>query len=64
MDIPDVLDYLFDTHGVVTSKEVDDKAAEIESAPWQTTDPLVLITRPLEQLTKLSTKANISFTDA
>ena len=64
MDIPDVLTYLFDTYGSVTSDEVDAKQEEIMKTPWQPTDPLVLITRPLERLQKLSDKARIRFTDA
>jgi len=30
---------------------------------WQPTDPMVLLTRPLEQLQKLATQANIPYTD-
>ena len=30
---------------------------------WQPTDPMVLLTRPLEQLQKLATQANIPYID-
>ena len=57
MDIPDVLTYLFTTYGKVCSEEVTERDQEVMSTPWTPTDPLVLLTRPLEQLQKLSDQA-------
>ena len=58
-----MLSYLFTTYGEVRSSEVTKKDNELMDAPWNPTDPLVLFTRPLEHLQKLSDKAGIRFTD-
>lgn len=63
MDIPNILDYLFTTYGRVQSEEVTEIDKDIIQALWNTTDPLVLFTHPLENLQKLSNKAGICFTN-
>jgi len=47
----------------VRSKEVAQKEEEVMFLSWQPTDPMVLLTRPLEQLKKLATQAGIPYTD-
>ena len=62
-DVPEILTYLFYNYGKVRSEEVAQKEAEVMTMSWQPTDPMVLLTRPLEQLQKLATQANIPYTD-
>ena len=62
-DVPDMLTYLFWNYGKVRSEEVAQKEAEVMTLSWQPTEPMVLLTRPLEQLQKLATQANIPCTD-
>ena len=52
-DIPVVLRYLFYNYGKVRSNEVAEKEAEVMSLTWQPSNPLVILTRPLEKLKKL-----------
>ena len=47
-DIPIVLDYLFYNFRKVSSKEVEKKEAEILAITQNPSDPIILITRPLE----------------
>ena len=63
-DIPTVLDYLFYNYGKVSSEEVREKEAEIMAIAWNPSDPIILITRPLEQLRKLAIHAKVPYTDA
>ena len=49
-DVPSILDYLFYNYGKVRSKEVTQKDNEVMMMIWQPTDPIVLLTRPIEQL--------------
>jgi len=43
-----VLDYLFYNFGTVSLKEVLEKESKIMLMTWNPSDPIVLITRPLE----------------
>ena len=54
MDIPEALTYLFHNFGKVTSEEEAQKEAEIMSMTWLPSDPIILLTRLLEQLEKLA----------
>ena len=47
----------------VPSKEVSSKEAEVMSMTWQPSDPIVLLTRPIENLQKLAQQAGIPYTD-
>ena len=63
-DIPEVLIYLFHNFSKVTSEEVAQKEAEIMSMTWLPSDPIILLTRLLEQLEKLAQQAGIPYTPA
>ena len=63
-DVPTILQYLFYNYGKVRSEEVSQKEHEVMTSPWQPTDPIILLTRPLEQLQKLATQAGIPYTDS
>ena len=58
------LEYLFYNFGQVSSEEVKEKEMEIMAMDWNPADPIVLITRPLEQLRKLVEQAKVPYTDA
>jgi len=62
-DVLEILTYLFCNYSKVRSEEVAQKEAEVMTMSWQPTDPMVLLTRPLEQLQKLATQANIPYID-
>ena len=62
--MPDNLEYLFYNYGKVRSKEVTQKEHEVMMMSWQPTDPIVLLTRPIEQLQKLATQVGIPYTDS
>ena len=47
-DVPEILTYLFHNYGKVRLEEVAQKEAEVMTMSWQPTDPIVLLTRPLE----------------
>ena len=63
-DILTALEYLFYNFGQVSSEEVKEKEMEIMAMNWNLADPIVLITRPLEQLRKLAEQAKVPYTDA
>ena len=63
-DVPTILEYLFYNYGKVQSEEVAKKEIEVMLMTWQPTDPLVLLTRPIENLQKLAIQAEIPFTDS
>ena len=62
-DIPTILKYLFTNYGKVTSDEVAEKEAEVMALAWHPTDPLVLLTKPIENLHKLAAQANMPYTE-
>ena len=62
-DTPTVLEYLFYNYGKVRSDEVSQKESEVMSLIWQPSDPMVILTRPLEQLQKLAVQAGMPCTD-
>ena len=62
-DVSTILEYLFYNYGKVRSEEVSQKEMEVMTSTWQPSDPIVLLTRPLEQLQKLATQAGIPYTD-
>ena len=62
-DTPTILQYLFTNYGKVTSDEVADKDAEVMALAWHPADPLVLLTKPIENLHKLAAQANMTFTE-
>ena len=47
-DIPTVLDYLLENFVKVSSEEVAQKEAEFMSMTWTLSDPIVLLSKPLE----------------
>ena len=63
-DVPSILEYLDYNYGRVRSEEVTQKESEVMSMNWQPSDPIVLLTRPIEQLQKLATKAGVPYTDS
>ena len=60
----EILIYLFYNYGKVRLEEVAKKEAKIKVISWQPADPIVLLTRLLEQLQKLAIQANISYADS
>ena len=64
MDIQEALIYLFHNFSKVTSEEVAQKEVEIISMTWLPLDPIIPLTRPLEQLEKLAQQAGIPYTPA
>ena len=62
-DVPTIMQYLFYNYGKVRSEEVSSKEAEVMSMTWQPSDPIVLLTRPIENLQKLAQQAGIPYTD-
>ena len=63
-DVPTVLEYLFYNYGKVSMEEVMEKEREVMSMTWLPSDPIVLLTRPLEQLQKLATHAGIPYSSS
>ena len=63
-DVPTTLQCLFYNYGKVRSEEVAQKEMEVMTSSWQPTDPIILLTRPIEQLQKLATQAGIPYTDS
>ena len=61
--IPTIMNYLVHYYGKVRAEEVSEKESEIMAMTWQPSEPLVLLTGPLENLQKLAKQANIPFTD-
>ena len=61
-DIPDTLEYLFYNFGKVSSEEVLQRESEVMSMTWLASDPIILLTKPLEDLNKLATHAGIPYT--
>ena len=53
-DVPMIMQYLFYNYGKVWSEEVSQKESEVMSISWQPSDPIVLLTRPIENLQKLA----------
>ena len=53
-DIPTTMKYLFYNYGKVRSKEVAQKEVEVMSMAWQPSNPIVLLTWPIEHLQKLA----------
>ena len=48
--MPAMFECLSHNHGKVRSKEVTQKDNEVMAMTWQPTDPIVLLSRPIEQL--------------
>ena len=63
-DVPSILEYLFYNYSKVRSEEVAQKEMEVMASSWQPTDPIILLTPPIEQLQKLATQAGIPYTDS
>ena len=64
IDIPTALEYLFYNFGKVTSEEVNQKEAEIMAMTWLPSDPIIMLTKPIEELNKLARQAGIPYTPA
>ena len=62
-DIPDVLQYLFDTYGKIPSEEVKQKELEIRTMFFNPADPMILLFNPIEKLKKMAEAAGIAYTD-
>ncbi len=62
-DIPTVLKYLFTRYGKIRGEDVTKKDAEVIAMTWLPTEPLVLLTKPIESLKKMAEQANIPFTE-
>ena len=60
-DIPTVLEYLFTKYGKVVSEEVKQKEAKVLNLVFNSAEHMVLIYKPIEQLQKLATAAQIPF---
>ena len=59
IDILAALDYLFYNFGKVTSEEVNQKEAEIMAMTWLLSNPIIMLTKPIEELNKLAHQAGI-----
>ena len=57
-DVPAAMGYLNYNYGKVRCKEAVAKEAEVMATAWQPSDPIVLLTRPIENLQKLATQAD------
>ena len=57
------MEYLFYNYGKVCYKEVLQKELEVMLILWQPNNPIVLLTRPIENLQKLATQAQILYSD-
>jgi len=62
-DVPTVMEYLFYNYGRVRAEEVAVKENEVMNMSWQPHEPIVLLTRPIENLQKLAQQAGIPYTD-
>ena len=62
-DIPDVLQYLFETYGKIPSEEVKQREMEIRSMTFNPADPMILLFNPLEKLKKMAEAAQIAYTE-
>ena len=60
-DLPTLLAYLDANYGVVQSEEVKQKESEVLSTSFNPSEPLIVLFRPIEQLQKLATAANIPY---
>ena len=63
-DIPETLQCLFYNFGKVSSEEVAQKESEVMAMTWLPSDPIILLTKPLEDLNKLANQAGVPFTPA
>lgn len=61
--MPTVLKYLFDNYRKVRVEEVAEKEAEVMILMWNSSEPIVLLRKLLENLQKLAKQANMPFTD-
>ena len=61
-DIPDVLNYLFETYGKVPSEEVKQTEQEIRTMSFHPADPMIILYNPIEKLKKLGEAAGIPYT--
>ena len=59
---PTMLDYLSYNYGKVRFEDVTQKDNEVMTMTWQPNDPIILLTRPVEQLQKLATQAGMPCT--
>ena len=64
IDIPTALEHLFYNFGKVMSEEVNQKEAEIMAMTWLPSDPIIMLTKPIEELNKLAKQAGIPCTPA
>ena len=62
--MPTVLEYLFCNFSQVSLEEAQEKEAEIMAMSWNPSDPIGLITRPLQQLRKLTEHTRAPYTDS
>ena len=63
-DIPTVLQYLFTNYGKVTSEQVKERENEVLTIAFNPADPMITISRPIEQLQKKATDAGIPYSEA
>lgn len=61
-DITQTLDYLFCNFGKVSSEEALQRKAEVMEMTWLPSDPIILLTKPLEDLNKLVNHAGVPLT--
>ena len=57
------MEYLNYNYSKVRYEEVAQKEAEVMLMTWQPNDPIVLLTRPIENLQKLATQAQNPYSD-
>ena len=63
-ELPTVLEYLFTDYGTVQSKEVKAKEAEALNLIFKYSDPMVILSRPIDQVMNLVTSASIPYSTA
>ena len=63
-DIPDVLQFLFENFGQVTSEQLAREEAAMNSFYWDINDPIVILLNKIDDLVQLADAANMPKTEA
>ena len=62
-EIPDVLQYLFETYGKVPSEEVKQREIEVRAMTFHPADPMILLYNAVEKLKTMGESADIAYTE-
>ena len=61
IDIPAVLDHLYQHYGYIEGKEVTIREAGVLTTPFNPVDPMVAVWNPIERIRKFSEQADCSY---